>query len=242
MTDQPDDFTLPTSAQLRRQVARVEAERDEARREAEELQAVFDLQYTRTTEAEQRWRAEDPEARAHMAPDLGRLLTWLMADADNQRATVGRLRRELLRAAVDRDHARAAGEAYRRQYSRLVNIGWLLLDATDRNEALDVRGHLVTLRALLGKRPEASTDGNSVPRVAQDSVTRESHQTGSEDVNGGHSEERVYTIRVIMVYRSDDHGSEIDPDVKASAPVHLNVSDVGATAHECSRCTERAAP
>lgn len=50
--------------------------------EAADLRAVFAMQWDRMTEATARWRAEDPEARALLTPDLGVLLQWLMNDAD----------------------------------------------------------------------------------------------------------------------------------------------------------------
>lgn len=56
--------------------------------EAADLRALFDLQQTRVQAATERWRAEAPAERAGVLPDMGRLLDWLMADAD-------RLRREL---------------------------------------------------------------------------------------------------------------------------------------------------
>lgn len=62
--------------------------------ELTELRALFDLQWTRSREADARWRAEDPEARANISPDLGAVLKWLMDDAD-------RIREQL--AAIERD-------------------------------------------------------------------------------------------------------------------------------------------
>lgn len=47
-------------------------------REVAELRAIFDLGYRRSEEATALWRAEDPEARAGVHPDLGALLAWLM--------------------------------------------------------------------------------------------------------------------------------------------------------------------
>jgi len=58
----------------------------ELERELAKLRALFDMQWQRMTEATARWRAEDPEARALVMPDLGDLLQWLMADADNARS------------------------------------------------------------------------------------------------------------------------------------------------------------
>jgi hypothetical protein len=46
--------------------------------ERDELQRIFDLQQTRMREATALWRAEDPEGRALVLPDLGDLLEWLM--------------------------------------------------------------------------------------------------------------------------------------------------------------------
>lgn len=47
-----------------------------------ELRQLFALQQTRMEAATARWRAEDPEGRALILPDLGALLRWLMDDAD----------------------------------------------------------------------------------------------------------------------------------------------------------------
>lgn len=68
-------------------------ERDQSG-ELADLRALFQLQWTRSREADARWRAEDPEARANVWPDLGVLLKWLMDDADRARDQL---------AAVERD-------------------------------------------------------------------------------------------------------------------------------------------
>lgn len=44
-----------------------------------ETRELFNMQWKRSMEAAQLWRAEDPEARRSMIPGLGELLTWLMA-------------------------------------------------------------------------------------------------------------------------------------------------------------------
>lgn len=46
-------------------------------RNAEELEALFDLEYKRDIEAITRWQAEDPDARSLTFPDRGKLLDWL---------------------------------------------------------------------------------------------------------------------------------------------------------------------
>lgn len=50
----------------------------EAIRERDELRALFDAQWARSREADEMWRAEKPEERALVWPDLGVLLAWLM--------------------------------------------------------------------------------------------------------------------------------------------------------------------
>lgn len=60
-------------------LAIVERERAELLAEVAELRALFDLQWTRSRQADAMWQAEDPEKRANVWPDLGALLTWLMA-------------------------------------------------------------------------------------------------------------------------------------------------------------------
>lgn len=59
--------------------------------EVRDHRALLDLQYRRMAEATDRWRAEDPEARALVMPDLGDLLRWLMDDADKARAALAEL-------------------------------------------------------------------------------------------------------------------------------------------------------
>jgi hypothetical protein len=54
--------------------------------EVADLRALFAMQWDRMAEATARWRAEDPEARALIMPDLGDLLQWLMDDTDRARA------------------------------------------------------------------------------------------------------------------------------------------------------------
>ncbi len=56
------------------------------RAELDELNNLFELQWERSREASARWRAEDPEKRALTTPDLGELLKWLMAQADQAAA------------------------------------------------------------------------------------------------------------------------------------------------------------
>jgi hypothetical protein len=57
--------------ELRAEVERLKSANDD-------LNALFELQYTRMTEASALWRAEAPEERRNVMPDLGALLTWLM--------------------------------------------------------------------------------------------------------------------------------------------------------------------
>lgn len=53
-------------------------------RERDELRALFALQHTRDAEAVALWRAESPEERELLHPDLGRLLEWLMARGERR--------------------------------------------------------------------------------------------------------------------------------------------------------------
>jgi hypothetical protein len=68
----------------------VRGERDQLEREVTELRALFDLQFTRMGDATARWRAKDPDTRALVLPDLGNLLQWLMADADQVRGELAK--------------------------------------------------------------------------------------------------------------------------------------------------------
>lgn len=58
-------------------VVRLTKERDEAIRDRDELQAVFDLQWTRSREADAMWKAAHPGTDVDI-PDLGVLLQWMM--------------------------------------------------------------------------------------------------------------------------------------------------------------------
>ena len=60
----------------------IRGQTEELRTEVAELRQLFQMQWTRMGEATARWRAEDPEGRELIQPDLGDLLTWLMAAAD----------------------------------------------------------------------------------------------------------------------------------------------------------------
>lgn len=55
---------------------------DALTRESDTLNRLFDVQQTRMREATELWRAEDPEGRALILPDLGDLLKWLMVRAE----------------------------------------------------------------------------------------------------------------------------------------------------------------
>lgn len=79
-----------------------------------EYQQLFRLQWDRTAEATGRWRAEDPQARALVMPDLGALLEWLMGQADGARSKVARkilARARALQADMDGDPNLAADPA-----------------------------------------------------------------------------------------------------------------------------------
>lgn len=47
-------------------------------RTCQEYQHLFDMQWRRMQEATELWRAEKPEERALVQPDLGRLLAWML--------------------------------------------------------------------------------------------------------------------------------------------------------------------
>lgn len=55
--------------------------------ELHDLRLLLSIQFTRTAEATERWRAQDPDNRALTLPDLGVLLRWLMDDADHARGS-----------------------------------------------------------------------------------------------------------------------------------------------------------
>lgn len=56
-----------------------------------EYDDLFGLQHTRDAEAVALWRAEDPEARALVVPDLGNLLEWLIERGNQPLAQINDL-------------------------------------------------------------------------------------------------------------------------------------------------------
>lgn len=184
-----------------RQTAR---ERDDARREADDYQRLFDLQYTRTTEAEKRWRAQDPTTRSHIAPDLGALLDWLMTQADK----AGRERDSLARRCALRFEQKTKAEAERDQ-ARAQTLtayefaGEMSADPQHRGFALALRDRLDehTMRANLTEAGRKELDAHnargradSVSRDAQESSTGESHQTVADEVKEGRSDETLTIV------------------------------------------------
>lgn len=67
--------------ELDAETARLRAERDAARAEVAELQALIDLQRTRMDAARALWQDAHPEKK-NVWPDLGDLLEWLMQERD----------------------------------------------------------------------------------------------------------------------------------------------------------------
>jgi hypothetical protein len=67
---------------LQAELRSVYAERDRLARDNTQMQEVFDLGYRRTREATELWRAQAPDERAFVMPDLGDLLQWLIRRGD----------------------------------------------------------------------------------------------------------------------------------------------------------------
>jgi len=80
---QPND---PRDAQIRELQAQVRTLTEER----DELQQLFDLQHTRTLEADAEYIAAHPRETLY-TPDLGELIRWLREDRDRLRAEVERL-------------------------------------------------------------------------------------------------------------------------------------------------------
>jgi hypothetical protein len=72
---------------------------------AELLEQMVTLQRTRMAEAVARWRAESPAERDLMWPDLGDLLTWLMAQADKNQQSANRWAKDAAWVCAWRDDA-----------------------------------------------------------------------------------------------------------------------------------------
>lgn len=114
LMDTPDLARVAVAAMSRdagTRLIELQAERGElalalerALAEVADLRALFDLQWTRMGEATDRWRAEDPEARALVMPDLGALLQWLIAERDAQRERADKLA-QTVAAFPDAHHA-----------------------------------------------------------------------------------------------------------------------------------------
>lgn len=66
------------AADMLRQLADMRKQLSAAESLSTEYQVLFDLQQTRLGKATAAWRAESPADRAHVIPDLGRLLDWLL--------------------------------------------------------------------------------------------------------------------------------------------------------------------
>jgi len=80
----------PLEAVNKKELDALRAERDDLKAEVIEYQEIFDLQRLRMKEASAHWRAAKGEAST-VWPDLGDLLTWLMAEiADLRRSLTGR--------------------------------------------------------------------------------------------------------------------------------------------------------
>ena len=102
------------------------------RERADELEQLFDLQRTRMVAAIERWRAEAPTERALTLPDLGRLLEWLMAQADAERAAREAAEREVekLRHALSKHLDSARHDVMQRELTVEI-IGRLAYDEGD---------------------------------------------------------------------------------------------------------------
>jgi hypothetical protein len=105
----PSETGVPA---LLAELVEARAERDQAsalaadrENEVDGMRTLIAMQWNRSMAATRRWRAEDPEARRLIMPDLGTLLTWLMHDADKVRAELAD-RRNTARAELH-DEARA---------------------------------------------------------------------------------------------------------------------------------------
>lgn len=60
-------------------IRQLETELQEAQKERDDLQRLFDLQHTRMVEATHAWRAANP-GNDNVLPDLGKLLAWLLKE------------------------------------------------------------------------------------------------------------------------------------------------------------------
>lgn len=63
----------------------------DAQGERDELQRLFDMQQARMVAANALWRAEKPDERANVMPDLGELLAWLMSERDEARGLLAEM-------------------------------------------------------------------------------------------------------------------------------------------------------
>jgi chromosome condensin MukBEF ATPase and DNA-binding subunit MukB len=77
MTDWRDN-AAEQNLRLAQEMLEQQGEINKLKAELADYRALFDLQFTRMQEASALWRAEAPEERYNVMPDLGELLTWLM--------------------------------------------------------------------------------------------------------------------------------------------------------------------
>ena len=99
--------------------SRLEAEHaraEKAEAERDEYEKLFELQHSRMGEAITAWRSGHPE-RELVSPDLGELLSWLLADLAEAR----RMLKEAEHGRNDAEHDLVEGISYIRQTSRYVN-------------------------------------------------------------------------------------------------------------------------
>ena len=107
----------------------------DAARNADELQRLFDLQHTRSVEADEMWREAHPGNDLTM-PDLGDLLTWLMERVRNAETAEARAIEKCMEGAEE------AVKAYRTVYTADADGDGLSLDdiLTPKGDATIARG------------------------------------------------------------------------------------------------------
>ena len=87
-------------AALRERCEKAEAERDEAKKQSDELNDLFDLQYNADCRATKRWRESHPDSPT-VLPDRCDMVVWLIGKLEKAEA-----RAERLAAYVRAIHAR----------------------------------------------------------------------------------------------------------------------------------------
>lgn len=133
----------------------LQPELDRLRDQLTGYEQLFELQWRRSVEADALWRAEDPEARANVSPDLGALLTWLMARAATAEQLV--IPKPIVPYGPDGIPPEIATADYLRELVRKIDTGYTVFGGS--NVTATMRKLICDVEAALRAIGKADTDG-----------------------------------------------------------------------------------